>query len=326
MANALALLPETVVPPLVALGAVPPGPAARRWLRELAKYDIAQFDYCAHPDWMERAPRSVRVVYSAHNVEYDYLRLQPLRRRVRGAMLLRTRTLERRAVRASDLVVACTTDDASRLMELYGPAPAEVIPNGFDERVLHPAAPSERVAARKRLRIGLNERVLLFVGGPARHNRAAVRFLIEELGPRLGRETTVLLGGKAAKVAARAHASGARVRTLGYINDVRDAFAAADVALNPVRAGSGSSVKMIEYLAAGLPVVTTPTGTRGLDQASERIRIAELENFAEATRAPLPPPGEREPWVDQFAWFRLAAQLHERYEEFLRSGARVPVV
>jgi glycosyltransferase involved in cell wall biosynthesis len=322
-ANALALLPETVVPALVALSVVPPGPAARRWLRALAAYDIAQFEFPAHPDWMERAPRSVKIVYSAHNVEYDYLRLQPLRRRVRGTMLRRTRALEQRAVRASDLVVTCTADDASRLEELYGPAPAEVIPNGFDEQTLHPFSRSERVAARRRLQIGLHERVLLFVGGPARHNREAVRYLVDDLRPRLDPEATVLIGGQAGDSHAQTHGKGARVRRLGYMDDVRDAFAAADVALNPVRAGSGSSVKMIEYLAAGLPVVTTPTGVRGLDEASDRIRIAELESFPEAARIPLPPPGQREPWVDRFAWFRLAAQLHERYEHSFALGTRL---
>jgi len=41
----------------------------------------------------------------------------------------------------------------------------------------------------------------------------------------------------------------------------------AQVALNPVQSGSGSNLKMAEYAAAGLPIVSTPFGCRGLELA-----------------------------------------------------------
>ena len=319
-ANAMALLPKAFFPPLIALSAPPRGPAARHWLRTLGEYDIAQFDFCVHPDWMERAPRGVKVVYSAHNVEYDYLRLQPLCRGLRGPMLRRMRALERRAVQASDLVVTCTLADASRMAELYGPRPTEVIPNGFDDRALHPFVPAERVAARQRLHIAPRERVLLFVGGPAPHNREAVRFLLDDLRPRLDRHTTLLLVGQAATTRSR-YRGEAGVRRLGFVDDLQTAFAAADVGLNPVGCGTGSSIKMIEYLAAGLPVVTTPSGARGFETPRDRVRVAELDDFADALRSPLPPPGERDRWVNRFAWPELASQLYDRYEELSESLA-----
>jgi glycosyltransferase involved in cell wall biosynthesis len=42
-------------------------------------------------------------------------------------------------------------------------------------------------------------------------------------------------------------------------------LAAAHVGLNPVRLGSGTNLKIIEYLAAGIPVASSPFGVRGLD-------------------------------------------------------------
>ena len=317
-ANALALLPAAFLPPLIALSAPPRGPSAKRWLRALARYDIAHFDFCAHPDWMERAPRGVKVVYSAHNVEYDYLRLQPLFRGVRGQMLRRMRALEQRAVQASDLVVTCTAADASRMAELYGPKTMEVIPNGFDDRSLRPFAPAERVGARKRLQIPPHDRVLLFVGGPAPHNRDAVRFLVDDLRPRLRSHTTLLLAGQAATTRSRRDSGDAGVRRLGFVDDLQTAFAAADVGMNPVGGGTGSSLKMIEYLAAGLPVVTTPSGARGLEIPSDRVRVAELEDFADALSSSIPQPGRRDRWISRFAWSELAAKLHNRYQELLQ--------
>ncbi len=41
-------------------------------------------------------------------------------------------------------------------------------------------------------------------------------------------------------------------------------LAAADLALNPMFSGSGTNIKMLEYMAAGLPIISTPVGARGL--------------------------------------------------------------
>ena len=61
------------------------------------------------------------------------------------------------------------------------------------------------------------------------------------------------------------------------------------MALNPVRSGSGTNLKMHEYMAAGLPVVTTPFGARGIcenadsyfvisDYPAMPVRIRDLLN------------------------------------------------
>jgi glycosyltransferase involved in cell wall biosynthesis len=44
-------------------------------------------------------------------------------------------------------------------------------------------------------------------------------------------------------------------------------LSAAHVALNPVRLGSGTNLKVIEYLAAGIPVASSSFGVRGLEVA-----------------------------------------------------------
>jgi glycosyltransferase involved in cell wall biosynthesis len=51
----------------------------------------------------------------------------------------------------------------------------------------------------------------------------------------------------------------------------------ADVALNLVESGSGMNVKMIEYLACGLPIITTPFGARGLvGTTGDHFLVAEV--------------------------------------------------
>jgi glycosyltransferase involved in cell wall biosynthesis len=41
----------------------------------------------------------------------------------------------------------------------------------------------------------------------------------------------------------------------------------ADYAINPIFSGAGINVKMLEYMAAGLPIISTAFGARGIDLA-----------------------------------------------------------
>ena len=49
----------------------------------------------------------------------------------------------------------------------------------------------------------------------------------------------------------------------GYVPDLDDAFGRAAALINPLRFGSGIKLKVIEALARGLPVVSTPVGAEG---------------------------------------------------------------
>jgi hypothetical protein len=63
-------------------------------------------------------------------------------------------------------------------------------------------------------------------------------------------------------VSSRAFRQGTLIVT-GPVPEVVPYFAAADAGLNLVTRGSGSNVKLFEYLAAKLPVISTVFGVRG---------------------------------------------------------------
>jgi glycosyltransferase involved in cell wall biosynthesis len=319
--NALRILPNRLLPPLVALSWQPFSFGPRRRLASASSYDVVQFEFCAYAAWMERLAGVTAVVYSAHNVEQDQHRGEseeaPLLRPWAG----RVAALERRAIRAGDLVITCTDADASRLAQLWGGSAYAVIPNGFDERLLS----GERAALRERARASLGippeASALLFVGGRARHNQQAVEFLERHVLPRLGAGGRLMVAGACADDLPPARDSS--VLRLGYVEDLRPILAAADVAVNPIAYGSGSNLKMAEYLAAELPVVTTPIGVRGFEQHLGAVRVAGLDRFAEAVvetaRAPARPDGGAVD-VHEISWTRLGQRLAETYEELLRQG------
>ncbi len=75
----------------------------------------------------------------------------------------------------------------------------------------------------------------------------------------------------------------ANVELLGVIDEKRlySVLRAADIALNPVEIGSGTNLKLVQYMAAGLAVISTETGVRGIERGSEVCAVAKRTQFRE---------------------------------------------
>jgi glycosyltransferase involved in cell wall biosynthesis len=316
-ANVLpAILGDRVVPPLLQLSGQPFTLGPRRLLRECRLYDLVEFHFCAYASWMSRAARETRVVYSAHNVELDYA-LAGSSSKVGRFLGRRVAVLERRAVQTSDLVVACTEADGNRLIQLYGPLNGlAVVSNGFDENEMWGMEHTPREKIRTELGLHPEELAILFIGGRAAHNRRAVRFLEDGLLPRLGRPARLILAGECA----RPRRNG-RVLALGRVDRLQPLLAAADVAVNPVESGSGSNVKLAEYLAAGVPVVTTPVGLRGYEAYRHLVTVAELDEFVEAVRAKHRVVDRRSE-LAELRWSALGRRLYGVYADLLTQRPR----
>ena len=74
---------------------------------------------------------------------------------------------------------------------------------------------------------------------------------------------------------------------LGQISDEEKLklYRSVDMALNPMQSGSGTNIKMLDYMAAGLPVISTPVGARGLELESDNNAIiCELPDFPRKIR------------------------------------------
>jgi polysaccharide biosynthesis protein PslH len=312
--NALPLLlPERLVPAIAALSWRPGWIGFRHVLRRLGEHDVVQFEFPTVLVWRRWLPGNPTLVYSSHNVEVDYARdrVAPL---LRGAVLRRMAKLESAAVAESDLVVACTADDERRLSELYGPTATAVVPNGFGDGIDAAKRNRLRTGARRRLGIGGDEHVLLFLGGRAPHNTAAVAALEESVLPALTGKVTLLVAGRCAKPGESVQGE-RRVIRLGFVEDLESVLAAADVALNPVTVGSGSSVKLADYLSAGLPVVSTPVGVRGFEGHLQGVQIAEIAGFPAAIQSALrsPPPAPTPAGAEDLGTDALGKRLLAAY-------------
>ena len=204
-----------------------------------------------------------KLVFSAQNFEAG---LNPPSS-IRGGWLLgkpiarSIEHLEREAVGSADAHLAVTTDDAANLNDRYGHRDWVIIPNGVDTDHRRPASHEERRTARADLGV-TNGHVALFVGSLHGPNVEAARIVLRVAQETALRDVTFLIVG------AVAGAIGERVptnvRLVGPVESVDAYFQAADVAVNPMLRGSGTNLKQLDYMAMGLPTITTPAGARGL--------------------------------------------------------------
>jgi glycosyltransferase involved in cell wall biosynthesis len=112
------------------------------------------------------------------------------------------------------------------------------------------------------------EPALLFVGGPMGINTHGIEWFLENVLPEVRREVPEaelwLVGG----ICDRIRRPPPGVRRFGFVDDVETVYRRATLAINPQRFGTGLSIKSIDALRRGLPLVTTVTGARGLEAAA----------------------------------------------------------
>ena len=200
------------------------------------------------------------VVLNTHNVEAEVLRSladresrPPQRLRLRWEAR-KTEALERRAVAAA-AAVAATSDEDAAILERLGARRLVVVPNGVD------------CAGIAWLGPGSGE-TLAYVGHFAyRPNVDAALELIGSVLPRVQTErprARALVIGRDPPPGLRSPAREG-VTVTGAVPDVMPHLRGARVLVAPIRSGGGTRLKVLEALAAGVPVVSTRLGVSGLD-------------------------------------------------------------
>jgi glycosyltransferase involved in cell wall biosynthesis len=232
---------------------------------------------------------AARLVYESHNIEHDLKKTYfPRDDEASRAWLAMVRGVEESACRGSDLVTAVCGEDANDLASRFGVERGKivVVPNGVATRHALFTGPAARAALKTRL--GLDAPLVVFVGSDHGPNVEAVRFVADTLAPRDGRIVYLVAGG----VGRRFTGEGSRgtipanVIFLGTVTDgeLRALYRIADAAVNPVFSGSGTNLKLFDYGAHGVPVVSTPFGMRGASPLSGCVTVAERGDFFAALR------------------------------------------
>ncbi|KPJ61225.1 MAG: hypothetical protein AMJ46_02670 [Latescibacteria bacterium DG_63] len=212
---------------------------------------------------------------SSHNVEampwerlYVHER-NPVKKVLLGLEWRKMVAFEKEVCSRFHHISAVSEDDRKKLMSLYGCESVTIIPNGvdvsyYDFSLREPAG-----------------RTLVFSASfDAFVNQDAVRYFMDSIFPRIAEqapETNVLFLGKDPPLSLRKYTS-EKVSFTGVVADVRPYLSRSSVCIVPIRVAGGSRIKILEAMAAGLPVVSTPEGAEGLDIChGEHVLIAQNE-------------------------------------------------
>lgn len=229
-------------------------------------------------------PRQL-VVYESHNVE-ALLRTELLGDLDAAKAVLETVIRgEQALLLRADLVLACSEEDIALFQRIFDTDPAKlrIAPNGaFVENFPEPED-VQRLELRKKQGLPLGQPVAVFLGSLYEPNNNAARFIARQLAPACPDVFFVIVGGVGAALADEPAVDNLMVT--GRVEDAHrdELLLAADIALNPMNAGSGTNIKMFDYMAAGLPVLTTEIGARGIGtrtSAPAGIFVEQLGSFA----------------------------------------------
>lgn len=218
--------------------------------------------------------------FEVHNVEAK-LKEEILPQTDAGCRLLEgVRRDEGKAWQAADVAFACAQNDLVEMTRLYGPNDALNIevPNGFSPDEVGFVDWRERADVKRML--GLERHpTALFIGSWHGPNLEAIERIIG-FADALPDVVFLIAGSGGLKFQNTPVPE--NVRLLGPLDEQEKqvALSCADLALNPMSSGSGSNLKMFDYFAAGIPVLTTPFGARGMDdEMGSCVLIAEPDAF-----------------------------------------------
>ena len=234
-----------------------------------------------HPYLYHELPKdkgNYLLIYEAQDVEYD-LKAKVFPPHARS-LLEELFHVEKKCCQDSDLIMTCSQEDAIRLAELYE-VPEDkfiVVPNGVDTSTVPFVAWSERQDKKRALGLG-EEIIVLFVGSWHPPNIEACEEIFK-IAEQLPDVKFLLMGSQC--LAFKSENIPINVGLLGVVDDEEKnfIFGIVDLAINPMKSGSGTNLKMLDYMAAGIPVISTEFGARGIGVINgEHLIICTLDDI-----------------------------------------------
>ncbi len=240
---------------------------------------------CSHPylfNLIEKENRNQIIVYEAHNVEFNLKKSYLSQSREENNLADLVRDIEKRACVESDMIFATSAEERRSLSELYA-VPMDkifIVPNGVDINKI-PFYTKEEKKEQKQLLGMSNYTTVLFIGSWHPPNLEALRFIVDTLAPKR-KDCIFMIVGSINDYYKQQSLKRYPKNVLGFgvVDELEkiEIYKAADIAINPMTSGSGTNLKVLDYMASGIPIISTPIGARGIE-TDNSIIISELENF-----------------------------------------------
>ena len=188
--------------------------------------------------------------------------------------------IEKECCERSKFIMTCSYEDKVSINQIYG-IPMEkivVVANGVDCDMTTFTSINQRKENKRFLELE-NEKLALFMGSWHKPNLEACEEILR-IAPQCPEVKFLLMGSQCAYFENRIKSLPPNVGMLGLVSEEEKnrIFAAVDFALNPMLSGSGTNLKMFDYMSAGIPIITTEFGTRGIDNKDVFI-LSKIEDM-----------------------------------------------
>lgn len=241
------------------------------------EFDIIQLEglYVCPYIPLIRKYSNAKIVYRAHNIEHEIWERTAaissgIKRIYLKILTKRIKAFEKSLINSYDLLVPITERDGIILDKLGNTQPMHVSPTGIETTVLIPH--SKNLEHPSLFHIGSLE------WAP---NQEGLIWFIEKCWPKIHEkfpELKFYIAGRKAPdwLIRRFHAP--NIVFMGEVSDAYQFMNSKSIMVVPLFSGSGMRIKIIEGMALGKSIVSTPIGTEGIStQSGKNILIADNE-------------------------------------------------
>lgn len=256
------------------------------------------------------------IIVDMHNVDYELIRfVTGWKRSVFGEYWLKKgKEYEINCLRNAKQIIVTSERDKNVYLdnEKQLKEKITVVPNCIDTDYY------ENVASAKPI-VNTGKPVILFIGSlNYLPNRIAVQDIIR-MATEMPDYSFVIVGAYSAVIGNYPH----NIVFTGFVEDIRPYISKADICIAPLRLGSGTRIKILEYMAMKKPVISTSKGVEGLAVDKESIVIEDdLTRIKEIIRDLLVDEKKRETLAEKayaevkarYDWRKYADTLSAVYE------------
>lgn len=201
------------------------------------------------------------LIYNSHNVETEYSKIiakdENLPWIAKFFYCKYISIIERFAVMLSDRIIAVSEENKNIFYNNYfcNIEKFIVINLGAD-------IPKDVPKSNNQFKKNKNEIFAVFHGTyKATHNRNAIDIIHSYLAERLKeykRLKFIVAGNGVPKIEKD------NIISFGFVENLYDLLSSCDIAIVPLEEGEGTKLKLFDYMAAGLPIITTKKGAEGM--------------------------------------------------------------
>jgi glycosyltransferase involved in cell wall biosynthesis len=221
---------------------------------------MAEFPAYVRPLRFARSLFGGKLVLVEHNVEYERIRNQVPDLTERNFRTLKH--LELAMCQLADAIITVSENDRQKLIEDgVNKEKIHTIPHGVDLKAFESATP---IDLHHHHDLPRGDRILIYHGTYSYPpNLQAMQVMASEILPRLdsrGLHVSVIAVGSLPPDFPLHE----KIRFVGSVADLAEVLPAADLAVVPLLDGGGTRMKILDYFAAGIPVISTTKGIEGI--------------------------------------------------------------